>query len=187
MPLTRKQIVAAVLRQAAERAGEIEAADRAVEDDRKGGDAVRMRRLGPPPSHGFAAGPSLPRKQGRVVRRNSGSLPRRRGRVGVGATRGSEQHCRRIGCRGAGDALGARVERSEAGGEGVAERRQIGLRDDEGVGDRGLPRRLGKALERRRTRHRIDQRHHPAEAQALVEHRIGAEGEEDRAPDRRAR
>ena len=39
-PLDAQQIVAAVLREPAERAREIEAADRAVEDDREGRDAV---------------------------------------------------------------------------------------------------------------------------------------------------
>ncbi len=38
-----------------------------------------------PPSHGFAAGPSLPRSQGRVFHAPTRSLPRMRGRVGVGA------------------------------------------------------------------------------------------------------
>ena len=48
--LDPQQIGAARLRQPAERAGEIEPADRAFEDDRKGGDAVRMGCLASAPS-----------------------------------------------------------------------------------------------------------------------------------------
>jgi hypothetical protein len=39
----------------------------------------------PPPSHGCAAGPSLPRKRGRALGRVAYSLPRLRGRVREGA------------------------------------------------------------------------------------------------------
>src|SRR5205807_2884314 len=59
------------------------AADRATAPDR----SIRRQRLAPiqpPPSHRFAAGPSLPRMQGRAFQTPANSLPRKRGRVGVG-------------------------------------------------------------------------------------------------------
>ena len=72
------------------------------------------------------------------------------------------------------------VERVEAADELGAERRQVGLRDHQGIGDRGLPPRLGKAVEAVGAGDRIDQRHDPRQMQTMVEHRVGAEREQDR-------
>jgi hypothetical protein len=91
---------------------------------------------------------------------------------------GAEQHCRRVLSGSADDPLGVGIERGEARGERIVEWREVGLRDHQGVGDCRLPRRFGKAVEGRETGNRIDQGHHPAEPQAVVEHRVGAEREE---------
>ena len=187
--LDAQEIVAAVHRQSTQSAGEFEAADRAFEDDRQGGDAVRVRLPPAPTLPRLRRGPPPPRAcTGRVFQRASDSLPCRRGRVGVGAcgvgrvgaARAGEHDRRRLRRGGAEDAFGGGVEGVETRCEGGAQRGEVGLRDDQGVGDRDLPRRLGEALERRRAGERVDQRHHPAEHEALVEHRVGAQGEEHR-------
>ncbi len=61
---------------------------------------------------------------------------------------GYEQHGSWISGRRTLNALGAWIERGETGGEFLAERREVGLRDHQSVGDRGLARRLGEAVER---------------------------------------
>ena len=99
----------------------------------------------------------------------------------MGALRCRKQHRGRIARGGADDALGAGIERVEALAQRIAERREVGLRDHQRVGDRGLPRRLGEAGERVGPGNGIDQRHDAREAQPLVEHRVGAEREQDRA------
>ena len=61
-----------------------------------------------------------------------------------------------------------------------AERSEIGLGDDQRVGECGLPCSFGEAIERLGTLHGVDQGDHSGEAQAVIEHRIGAEREQDR-------
>ena len=78
------------------------------------------------------------------------------------------------------DALGARVERVEACGKGRSEGGEIGLRDDKRVGDRDLACGFSEAVERRGALDRVNQGYDPAQAQPLIEHRVGAESKKDR-------
>ena len=96
------------------------------------------------------------------------------------AAAGAEQHRARVLGRARRQAPRAVVEPVEPGRQFGAERGQIGLADDEGVGEGHLPRRLGKAVDVARPRDRIDQGDDPSQMQAVVEHRIGAQGVEDR-------
>ena len=61
-----------------------------------------------------------------------------------------------------------------------AERGEIGLGDHQHVGEGGLPPGFGEAVECRGAVHRVDECHDPGEAQTVVEHRVGAEREQDR-------
>jgi len=73
----------------------------------------------------------------------------------------------------------ARVERGEAGGERLAERREVVFE----ITKASATAAWRAASAKRSSSHagdRVDDRHHPAEPQALIEHRIGAEREEDR-------
>ena len=78
------------------------------------------------------------------------------------------------------DAVGAVVERIETADEIRTERREIGLGDHQSVGERGLPPRLGEAVETVGAIYRVDEGDDPRQMQRVVEHRIGAQCEEDR-------
>ena len=189
--LDPQQIVAAVLRQPAERAREIEAADRAVEDDREGRDAVGVGRLGagrrsrrvPPPC------PPPPAGEGEAASAASPTpSPAGGGGLGWGL-------CVAANSTAAGSLAAAPTMRSAPGfsasrrsAQRGAERREVGLRDRPArrrPRPAAPPRRSGRACRRRSTAStRVTTR---AEAQPLVEHRVGAEGEQDRRRDRRDR
>ena len=76
--------------------------------------------------------------------------------------------------------IGAGVQRVEPLGEGRSEGCEVGLGNDKRVGDRDLPRRFGEAVERRGALGCVDEGHDAPEAQPLIEHRVGAEREQDR-------
>ena len=100
--------------------------------------------------------------------------------VGAARPAGAEQHRAGVVGFACNDAARAAVEAVEPGRQRRAERCEVGLADDERVGECGLPRRLREAVEGLRTGHRVDQGDDPGQMQAVVEHRVGAEGVEDR-------
>ena len=61
-----------------------------------------------------------------------------------------------------------------------AKRGQIRLGDHQNIGERGLPRRLGKTVEALRAIDGVDQRDDARQMQGMIEHRVGAEREQDR-------
>ena len=103
----------------------------------------------------------------------------RRNGEGRAPARGEERRAG-IGDVGREEARRARVERVEPAGKLGSKDGKIGLGHHEEVGERGLARRLGKALDRRGAGHRIDQGDDPRQSQRVVEHRIGAERVKDR-------
>ncbi len=147
-----QQVGAALASKAAESTGEIEPAHRAFEDHPERIDAVGV--------------------DGDRLGRHHGS-----GRCRAVA----EQHQAGILGLGREDAVGAVVERIETADEIWTERREVGLGDHQRIGERGLPPRLGEAVETVGAIHRVDESDDPRQMQRVVEHRIGAQCEEDRS------
>ena len=98
----------------------------------------------------------------------------------MGVAGAAEQHQLRVARFLSDDPLGIGVERGQRRLQLSGNRREVGLRDHQCVGHRRLPRRLGKAGERRGAVLGVDHRYHPAEPQPRIQHRIGAERVEDR-------
>ena len=92
----------------------------------------------------------------------------------------AEQHHARILGLGREDAVGAVVERIETADEIRTERCEVGLGDHQSVGEGGLPPRLGEAVETIGAIYCVDEGDDPRQMQRVVEHRIGAQCEEDR-------
>ena len=146
----RDKIIAALTRQSAQRTGEIEPADLAAQHHPEGVDAVRV--------------------SGDRLRGNS-----RCGRPRAGA----EQNRSGIGHVGRQNALCPVVDRIEPANQLGAEWYQVGLGDHQQIGECGLPPSLGKTHKRLGAVHRVDQEDHRRETQAVIEHRVGPQREQD--------
>src|SRR5271155_2766592 len=72
------------------------------------------------------------------------------------------------------------VDPIKTAGQIGANRGKIGFADDQGVGECCLAGRLGEAAQVVGAAYRVDQGNDPGQVQAMVEHRVGAQGVQNR-------
>ncbi len=91
-----------------------------------------------------------------------------------------KQHRARVAGRGRHDPRGTVVDPVEPARQIGAERGEIGLADDQGIGERHLSRRLGEAPDRVGAGRSVDDRDDSGQMQGMVERRVGAQRVKDR-------